>query len=156
MVINKKVKLSTRCVMNVSSVVCKVWKVVRCKLWRDIDDFDYYISDLRSQYPNPLVYTEAVRDLPYYCKTVEVDDEYERTSSVKIGDCCITYTFNKIRRAGLIETTEVIPLWKDFDPYKHEIETIISQTKLSHNRPDKLKVIKLNRKENNVLQLHNK
>ena len=83
MVINKKSKLSTRCVMNVSSVVCKVWKVVRCKLWRDIDDFDYYISDLRSQYPNPLVYTEAVRDLPYYCKTVEVDDEYERTSSIK-------------------------------------------------------------------------
>ena len=156
MVINKKSKLSTRCVMNVSSVVCKVWKVVRCKLWRDIDDFDYYISDLRSQYPNPLVYTEAVRDLPYYCKTVEVDDEYERTSSIKIGDAVIQYTFNKIRRQGLIETSEVIPLWKDFDPYKSYLENVVQQTKLSHNEPKKLKVIKLNRKEKNVVQLHGK
>ncbi len=156
MVINKKSKLSTRCVMNVSSVVCKVWKVVRCKLWRDIDDFDYYISDLRSQYPNTLVYTEAVRDLPYYCKTVEVDDEYERTSSIKIGDAVIQYTFNKLRRQGLIEDSEVIPLFEHYDPYKSTIENVIAQTKLSHNRPDKLKVIKLNRKENNVLQLHNK
>ena len=123
---------------------------------RDIDDFDYYISDLQSQYPNPLVYSKAVGDLPYYCKTVEVDDEYERTSSIKIGDAVIQYTFNKLRRQGLIEDSEVIPLFEHYDPYKSTIENVIAQTKLSHNRPDKLKVIKLNRKENNVLQLHNK
>ena len=155
MVINKKSKLSTRCVMNVSSVVCKVWKVVRCKLWRDIDDFDYYISDLQSQYPNPLVYAKAVGDLPYYCKTVEVDDEYERTSAVKIGDAVIRYTFNKIARQGLIETTEVIPLFKDIDPHKNYIENVIKQTKLSHNSPKSLKVLKL-RKGKDDVQLHSK
>ena len=83
-------------------------------------------------------------------------DEYERTSSIKIGDCCIQYTFNKIRRSGLIETTEVLPLFEHIDPYKNQLENIISQTKISHNQPDKLKVLKLNRKEKNVVQLHSK
>ena len=77
-------------------------------------------------------------------------------SSIKIGDAVIQYTFNKLRRQGLIEDSEVIPLFEHYDPYKSTIENVIAQTKLSHNRPDKLKVIKLNRKENNVLQLHNK
>ena len=156
MVINKKSKLSTRCVMNVCSVVCKVWKVARCKLWRNISDFDYYVFDLRSQYPNQLVYKYEVADLPFFSRSIDNDDKYERTSSIKIGDAVIQYTFNKLRRQGLIEDSEVIPLFEHYDPYKSTIENVIAQTKLSHNRPDKLKVIKLNRKENNVLQLHNK
>ena len=108
-----------------------------------MNDFDYHIYDLRSEYPNGLVYQSEVAKQPYFSKTLIIEDEYERTSAIKIGDCCITYTFDKIRRQGLIETTEVIPLWEDFDPYKHQIENIISQTKLSHNKPDKLKVLKL-------------
>ena len=151
-----RTKPLTKCTMRVLELGCYLWKVGRCKLWRQVNDFDYHIYDLRSEYPNGLVYQQEVAKQPYFSKTLINEDEYERTSSIKIGDCCITYTFNKIRRAGLIETTEVIPLWKDFDPYKHEIETIISQTKLSHNKPDKLKVLKLNRKEKNVVQLHHK
>ena len=55
-------------------------------LWRQISDFDYYVFDLRSQYPNEIVYKQNY--LHYlFSKTVEADDEYERTSSVKIGDC---------------------------------------------------------------------
>ena len=155
---NKKLKTKpiTAFVMKLAELGCSIWYYGRCKLWRQISDFDYYVFDLRSQYPNEIVYKHELSSLPFYSKTVEADDEYERTSSVKIGDCCIRYTFNKIRRQGLIETTEVIPLWKDFDPYKHQIENIISQTKLSHNKPDKLKVLKLNRKEKNVVQLHHK
>ena len=146
----------TKLVMSIAELSCGVWWYTRCKLWRKVNDFDYHIYDLRSEYPNGLVYQQEVAKQPYFSKTLINEDEYERTSSLKIGDCCITYTFDKIRRQGLIETTEVIPLWKDFDPYKHQIENIISQTKLSHNKPDKLKVIKLNRKEKNVVQLHNK
>ena len=151
-----RTKPLTSCIMSVCEFGCYLWKVGRCKLWRQVNDFDYHIYDLRSQFPNQLVYLHQVGDLPFFSKTVETDDEYERTSAVKIGDAVIRYTFNKIRRQGLIETSEVIPLWKDFDPYKHEIESIISQTKLSHNKPDKLKVLKLNRKEKNVVHLHHK
>ena len=155
---NNKLKTTplTKVIMTIARLSCKVWYIARCKLWRNISDFDYYVFDLRSQYPNEIVYKHELSSLPFYSKTVEADDEYERTSSVKIGDCCIRYTFNKIRRQGLIETTEVIPLWKDFDPYKSYLENVVQQTKLSHNEPKKLKVIKLNRKEKNVVQLHGK
>ena len=156
----EKNKLSTKpltkVIMTIAEVSCKVWYYCRCKLWRQINDFDYYVFDLRSQYPNQLVYKHEVANQPYFSKTLINEDEYERTSSLKIGDCCITYTFDKIRRQGLIETSEVLPLWKDFDPYKSYLENVVQQTKLSHNKPDKLKVLKLNRKEKNVVQLHRK
>ena len=155
---NNKLKTTplTKVIMTIARLSCKVWYIARCKLWRNISDFDYYVFDLRSQYPNQLVYKHEVADLPFFNRTIDNDDEYERTSSIKIGDAVIQYTFNKLRRQGLIEDSEVIPLFEHYDPYKSTIENVIAQTKLSHNRPDKLKVIKLNRKENNVLQLHNK
>ena len=150
-----RTKPLTKCTMRVLELGCYLWKVGRCKLWRQVNDFDYHIYDLRSQFPNQLVYLHQVGDLPFFSKTVETDDEYERTSAVKIGDAVIRYTFNKIRRQGLIETTEVIPLFKNIDPYKNYLENVISQTKLSHNAPKSLKVIKL-KKEKDDVQLHSK
>ena len=61
-------KLSTRIIMNVTELVCKAWKYGR-KKYNGVSDFDYHITDLRSQYPNTLVYQEAVGVLPFYCKT---------------------------------------------------------------------------------------
>ena len=155
----EKNKLSTKpltkLVMSIAELSCGVWWYTRCKLWRKVNDFDYHIYDLRSQYPNKLVYLHQVGKLPFYSKTVETDDEYERTSAVKIGDAVIRYTFNKIARQGLIETTEVIPLFKDIDPHKNYIENVITQTKLSHNSPKSLKVLKL-RKGKDDVQLHSK
>ena len=154
---NNKLKTTplTKVIMTIARLSCKVWYIARCKLWRNISDFDYYVFDLRSQYPNQLVYLHQVGDLPFFSKTVETDDEYERTSAVKIGDAVIRYTFNKIARQGLIETTEVIPLFKDIDPHKNYIENVITQTKLSHNSPKSLKVLKL-RKGKDDVQLHSK
>ena len=145
----------TKLVMKIAELSCGVWWYTRCKLWRQVNDFDYHIYDLRSQFPNQLVYLHQVGDLPFFSKTVETDDEYERTSAVKIGDAVIRYTFNKIARQGLIETTEVIPLFKDIDPHKNYIENVITQTKLSHNSPTSLKVLKL-RKGKDDVQLHSK
>ena len=141
--------------MKLAELGCSIWYYGRCKLWRQISDFDYYVFDLRSQYPNQLVYKYEVADLPFFSRSIDNDDKYERTSSIKIGDCCIQYTFNKIRRLGLIETTEVIPLFKDIDPHKNYIENVIKQTKLSHNSPKSLKVLKL-RKGKDDVQLHSK
>ena len=87
-------KLSTKVIMIVAEAVCKVWKYSRTK-YNGVSDFDYHITDLRRQYPNQLVYKHAIGVLPFTCKTNEVDDEYERTSSIKLGDCNIRYQFNK-------------------------------------------------------------
>ena len=51
-----KTKPLTKVIMTIAEVSCKVWYYCRCKLWRQINDFDYYVFDLRSQYPNQLVY----------------------------------------------------------------------------------------------------
>ena len=52
-------KLSTKVIMFVAEVGCKVWKYGR-KKYNGVSDFDYHISDLRKQYPNQLVYKDAV------------------------------------------------------------------------------------------------
>ena len=117
--------------MSIAELSCGVWWYTRCKLWRKVNDFDYHIYDLRSEYPNGLVYQQQVAKQPYFSKTLINEDEYERTSSIKIGDCCITYTFNKIRRAGSNRNNRSNSLWKDFDPYKHKL-------KISYHRQNSL------------------
>ena len=55
----EKNKLSTKpitkLVMSIAKLSCGVWWYTRCKLWRQVNDFDYHIYDLRSEYPNGLV-----------------------------------------------------------------------------------------------------
>ena len=93
--INKlNTKFSTEVTMSVTELVCRVWKIVRHK-YNGVSDFDYHITDLRSQYPNELVYKNAVGVLPFYCKTNEVDDDFEKVTSIKLGDCNIRYQFDK-------------------------------------------------------------
>ena len=140
-------KITTRITMFVMNIVCFVWKFIRCKLWRNINDFDYYVSDLRQQFPNQLTYHHYVGHLPFYCKTLEHEDEYEKTSSIKLGDCNIQYTFDKITRMGL----HVCETKLD------GVEDLITQTKIHHNKPESLRVVELKtRKEKDVVKLYSK
>lgn len=154
---NKKTKLttklSTKAIMSVAEVVCKVWWYARCKLRRQVNDFDYHIEDLRTQYPNELVYKSAMGKIPFFNKVVEVDDETEKTSSIKIGDCNITYTFDKVARVGDVHDTYVPDL---FDTRLLKIKEKITQTMVRHNQPQSLKVINLKEGKNNVVKLYNK
>jgi hypothetical protein len=145
-------KLSTRFVMIVAEAVCKVWKYSRTK-YNGVSDFDYHITDLRRQYPNQLVYKHAIGVLPFTCKTNEVDDEYERTSSIKLGDCNIRYTFDKLVKAVDAKPQNVEHLFGD--PRVPMITDLITQTKVRHNQPKSLRVLNFERKETNVVKLHN-
>jgi len=161
---NKKTKLKTRTrtmlIMFMSNLVCKVWWNVRCK-FRGIDDFDYYITDLRCQYPNELAYHSQVASLPFFCKTLEVDDSFEKTWSIKIGDCNIQYTFDKIVRlseqsSSVDEEEYLQPLYGSaYDPRVGEIANLIKQTRIRHNEPSKLRVLQF-RKEKDVVELYRK
>ena len=51
-----KTKTSTKVIMKIAEVVCKIWQFGRCKVRGVVNDFDYHITDLRQQYPNELVY----------------------------------------------------------------------------------------------------
>ena len=146
-------KLSTKVIMIVAEAVCKVWKYSRTK-YNGVSDFDYHITDLRRQYPNQLVYKHAIGVLPFTCKTNEVDDEYERTSSIKLGDCNIRYTFDKLVKAVDAKPQNVEHLFGD--PRVPMITDLITQTKVRHNQPKSLRVLNFTREGKNVVKLHNK
>ena len=146
-------KLSTKVIMIVAEAVCKVWKYSRTK-YNGVSDFDYHITDLRSQYPNNLVYRDAVGVLPFYCKTNEVDDEHERTSSIKFGDCNIRYTFDKLVKSQEEEDDNIKHLFGD--PRVPMITDLITQTQIRHNEPKSLRVLNFKRKGENVVNLHSK
>ena len=146
-------KLSTRLIMNVAELVCKVWKYGRSK-YNGMSDFDYHITDLRSQYPNQLVYKNAVGVLPFYCKTNEVDDDYERTSSIKLGDCNIRYTFDKLVKSQEEVDENITHLFGD--PRVPMIRHLITQTQIRHNEPKSLRVLNFKKEGKNVVNLHSK
>ena len=146
-------KLSTRIIMNVTELVCKAWKYGR-KKYNGVSDFDYHITDLRSQYPNTLVYQEAVGVLPFYCKTNEVDDEHERTSSIKFGDCNIRYSFDKLVKSQEEVDENITHLFGD--PRVPMIRDLITQTQIRHNEPKSLKVLNFKKEGKNVVKLHSK
>jgi hypothetical protein len=146
-------KLSTRIIMNVTELVCKAWKYGR-KKYNGVSDFDYHITDLRSQYPNTLVYQEAVGVLPFYCKTNEVDDEHERTSSIKFGDCNIRYSFDRLVKSQEEVDENITHLFGD--PRVPMIRDLITQTQIRHNEPKSLRVLNFKKEGKNVVNLHSK
>lgn len=139
----------TKVTMAVAETVCNVWWYGRCKLRRQVNDFDYHITDLRSQYPNMLVYKHAVGELPYFCKTIEEDNQFEKTVSIKIGDCNIMYTFDKMVRAGDARQHQ------EPTPDIQAVTDLLTQTKVRHNKPQSLKVVNFKRKGENVVDLYN-
>ena len=147
-------KLSTKVSMIVAELVCKVWKYGRSK-YNGVSDFDYHITDLRSQYPNNLVYRDAVGVLPFYCKTNEVDDDFEKVSSIKFGDCNIRYQFDKlVKRTDSSVNENVDYLFGD--PRVPMIRDLITQTQVRHNEPKSLRVLNFKREGKNVVKLHSK
>ena len=146
-------KLSTKVSMIVAELVCKVWKYGRSK-YNGVSDFDYHITDLRSQYPNNLVYRDAVGVLPFYCKTTEVDDEFEKTSSIKLGDCNIRYSFDKLVKSQEEVDDNIKHLFGD--PRVPMIRDLITQTQIRHNEPKSLRVLNFKREDKNVVKLHSK
>lgn len=150
-----KTRLSTRVIMKVANVVCKVWWYGRCKLRREVNDFDYHITDLRSQYPNEVAYKLQIGVLPFICKTVEEDTKYERTVSIKIGDCNIRYSFDRLVRANEIRVND---LFFSHDEARTTMLTnLLTETKVRHNNPKTLKVFNFERKgKDNVVKLYNK
>ena len=91
---------------------------------------------------------------PDMWKIANVTPIFKKGDKQLIKNFFVSGGFVEINPEKCIVLAETVNEMSELD--KSTIENVIAQTKLSHNRPDKLKVIKLNRKENNVLQLHNK
>lgn len=142
-----KTKKTTRLVMLIAKAVFAVWKFCRCKI-RGVNDFDYYVYDLRSEYPSELVYQHEVAGKPFIQKVLEDDSRDEKVWSLFIGDCVIQYSFVKYEKASL----ETIPTFLFGEEQESKLKELLVPTYLSHNKPSlKLKT----QEKDNVVKLHN-
>ena len=146
-------KLSTKMIMGVAKVCCKVWAIGR-SLRRGVSDFDYHIFDLRSQFPNEVFYKDCFKDVPFFNKEVEDNTSVAKTSNIKIGDCNIKYTVTRVGRM-----TEEIPTIGTNTKRVQDllsVEDLLTQTRIHHNNPNHLKVVAFKRKDSDVVKMHDK
>ena len=96
----KMVKMTTFAMLNVTKLYCAIWFKLRCRLFRRIQDLSYHVFDLRDNYANEPSYRKAMVNIPFISKIVEVNDDTEKTSVVKIGSVCVRYSIKKTVPAG--------------------------------------------------------
>ena len=95
-----KTKNITKVCMGITSVFCSCWKFFRTKTpFRNVDDFDYYIWDLRSTCENELVYNRTVKNLPFFIREKIRDEDCDTNNyNIKIGDMCLQYSLENFKR----------------------------------------------------------
>ena len=103
--------MMTQVIMVLTNIYCKLWHFFRCVL-RNKRDFDFFIQDLRRQYPKGEIGDAAIGKLPFFKKVILVDDDCERSSSVKIGHCHLKYSFDKTVREQKVLLFDDSPRWE--------------------------------------------
>lgn len=101
-------------IMKTAEAYCYVWKLLRCRLIRRIDDLDYYVS------PCP----KANLKLPFIYKKVVLNDYYEKATALKIGRVLVEYSVSKLVRRGEAQD--------DLSISNFELEHSIKNTVRSH------------------------
>ena len=92
-------KLVDRIIMMCAYIFCYTWHKVRCRTFRRIDDFNYHVFAI-----------EYNSQIPFIKKVVETNNVFEKTVSVKIGNICTRFSFDKtLREADVV--TEELPEW---------------------------------------------
>ena len=143
-----KTRIKTKIIMVVAKTICRTIHRWRCRSFlRRLDDFRFEIKDLRQQYTTEGVYNKAVASLPFYRKKVLVNDDSERTVAIKIGDCMIKYSFDKLRK--YLDVVKEQPL----------TETVINENvaialaKATTKNHEVASIIQFNRKEKDGQQI---
>ena len=88
-------KCMTGVVKVMANAFCYCWHFGRCRFPGRKNDFDYFVYDLRTQYPTQELGNIALENSKFFEKKVILEDEFERTISIKVGDICIRYSFDK-------------------------------------------------------------
>ena len=107
----KLYKNMTQIVMVLTEIYCRLWYFFRCSL-RNKRDFNFFIQDLRKQYPKGDLGDVAIGRLPFFQKIILIDDELERTCAVKIGHCYLKYSFDKTLKEQKILLFDDSPRWE--------------------------------------------
>ena len=103
-------KCMTGVVKVMANAFCYCWHFGRCRFPGRKNDFDYFVYDLRTQYPTKELGNIALENSKFFEKKVILEDEFERTISIKVGDICIRYSFDKTIKKPNYFITE--PKWE--------------------------------------------
>ena len=107
----KLLKTMTQTLMVLAETYCYLWYFFRCRI-RNKSDFNYFVDNLRNEYPKGELGDTAISQLPFFKKVVVHDDELERTCAVKIGHVKIKYSFDKTQREQKVLLFDDSPRWE--------------------------------------------
>ena len=143
----KMAKLTTRITWVLAHGICHVWAWARS--FRSKNNFDYFIKNLRTQYPTCNKAGDAsVAGLPFISKLV-YEDEFERSVSLKIGDICIEYSFTKT----LEEEEKMLYLLDEDKPEQDvtdAVTALVHLTKQTHHNASVLQFSKHRKEQDGV------
>jgi len=129
---------TARAIIGVANLVMK-----GVKLFNDVkykNNFDYFVRDIRKDFPSMLTYKYKVGNKPFYKKTVVDSDITETYSTIKIGDCYIEYSYQKLNWGEQLEDA--------FDDMKKNyLGELITHTKNSHSKSPSVYLKTINGKE---------
>lgn len=91
------------------------------------NNFDYFVRDIRKEYPSQITYDLSVGKEPFFQKLIIDNDITQTYSVIKIGDCYIEYTYQKLNWGEQLEDA--------FDDMKKNfLGELITITKKSHSQ----------------------
>ena len=100
-----KTKKLTKVCMVITNSVCKCWKFFRTATpFRNVQDFDFHVSDLRCQYKNALSYQHFKKKNKKWYDKKRIENEETDTviNHIRFGDMLLTYSFeNYIRKNSI-------------------------------------------------------
>ena len=135
----KLLKTMTQTLMVLAETYCSLWYFLRCRL-RNKSDFNYFVKNLRDQYPKGELGDVAMKGIPFFHKVVLEDNELERSCAVKIGHIEITYSFDKTQREKKILLFDDSPRWEI-------ARQLLKMTAIKHHNASVLKFSNKHRKE---------
>ena len=135
----KLLKTMTQTLMVLAETYCYLWYFFRCRI-RNKSDFNYFVENLRNEYPKGNLGDEAISQLPFFKKVVVHDDELERTCAVKIGHVKIKYSFDKTQREQKVLLFDDSPRWEI-------ARQLLKMTAIRHHNASVLKFSDKHRKE---------
>ncbi len=109
--ITTRLDVMTQMIMVITGIYCNVWYFLRCRL-RNKRDFNFFIQNLRRQYPIGDLGDAAIGKLPFFKKVILVDDELEKSCAVKIGHCYLKYSFDRTVKEQKVLLFDDSPRWE--------------------------------------------
>ncbi len=119
-----KTTYTTRTVMILANLIMKGVRYYNNIKYKN--NFDYFVRDIRKEYPSQFAYDVMVGTEPFYQKTLIDNDISDTYAIIKIGDCYIEYSYQKLNWGEQLDDA--------FDDMKKNfIGELITFTKNSHS-----------------------